>query len=306
MVSGTEGSLVADRDQSGLSTWAARAVAHVTALSVGGPLERRHRVTLNFHPDRITQGRTVLEHLAYAGVYRSQFETGSSNGGLTAYPGGERWRWEQRIFGHAYDEAPAAERPKYGAVNHRCRRIGGAVRFGSAHLRLAESVLDRSTFCFPDSVLQPADFATAARFDLIRLADEFLRRSRSDADERVLLGVLDDYIEAHVHGVVRIGHDVEAVVLDPCFRGTVTEEHAHGLGVDVEWHEGRRLTVADLADHPDYRGPEIIDVARGIARNGVLDALVIGQAAQAGGHDLDNLKKVWHLVARFGTPTDQP
>jgi Protein of unknown function (DUF3626) len=32
--------------------------------------------------------------MADDGVYRSRFETGRSNGGLTAFPGGDRWRWE--------------------------------------------------------------------------------------------------------------------------------------------------------------------------------------------------------------------
>src|SRR5699024_11969950 len=53
-------------------------------------------------------------------------------GGLTAHPGGDRWRWEQRIFGGAYDGAPARERPKYGALNHRRNPLGGAPRFGSS------------------------------------------------------------------------------------------------------------------------------------------------------------------------------
>jgi hypothetical protein len=79
----------------------------VARSSTGGALDRSLRVTLNFNPDRVVGGATVLEHLARDGVYRSQFETGTSNGGLTAHPGGDRWRWEQRIFGHAYDDAPA-------------------------------------------------------------------------------------------------------------------------------------------------------------------------------------------------------
>ena len=240
------------------------------------------------------------------GVYRSQFETGTSNGGLTAYPGGDRWRWEQRIFGRAYDDAPPEQRPKYGALNHRRRRIGGAPRFGPAHVRLAEPVLDRATFCFPDSVLAPSAFATAEHFDLIPLTEEFDCRLHTDADEQNLLGMLDDYIEAHVHGVVRIDRDVEAIVLDPCYRGTTVEDHARRLGVPVEWHEGRRLAVTELARHPDYRGPHIVDVGRAIARHGVLDAQVIGRAVLAGGHDPQDLKKVWHHVARFGTPLDQP
>ncbi|HWH95822.1 MAG TPA: DUF3626 domain-containing protein, partial [Baekduia sp.] len=64
--------------------------------------------------------------------------------GLTAYPGGDRWRWESRMFGGAYDEAPPSARPRYGALNHRRRARGAAPRFGSAHLRLAEAALDRT------------------------------------------------------------------------------------------------------------------------------------------------------------------
>ncbi|WP_309227316.1 DUF3626 domain-containing protein [Micromonospora thermarum] len=45
------------------------------------------RLTLNFHPDRLlADGRAVATALLDEGVYRSQFETGISNGGLTAYP----------------------------------------------------------------------------------------------------------------------------------------------------------------------------------------------------------------------------
>lgn len=50
---------------------------------------RHGRLTVNFHPDRLRpDGRTVAEALLAEGVYRSQFVTGISNGGLTAYPVG--------------------------------------------------------------------------------------------------------------------------------------------------------------------------------------------------------------------------
>ncbi len=67
-----------------------RALAHVAARSAGAPLDRRLRVTLNFHPDRAAGGGLIVDRLAVEGVYRSQFVTGTSNGGLTAYPGGDR------------------------------------------------------------------------------------------------------------------------------------------------------------------------------------------------------------------------
>ena len=290
------------RGAAGASRWAEAAVAHVDGLAQGPPLDRSLRVTVNFHPDRVSHGLTVLEHLARDGVYRSQFETGTSNGGLTAHPGGDRWRWEQRIFGHAYDDAPASERPRYGALNHRRRGTGGSLRFGSAHLRLAEHVLDRTTFCFPDSVFEPVAFGTARRFDLVRLADDFDARPLTDAVELSEGGVLDDYVEAHVHGTLALATDVEALVLDPAHRGTATQAQAEALGIPVEWHEGRRLAVDELERHPDFRGPHVVEVGRRVARDGVLDAAVVGDAVRAGEEDPQDLKKVWHHVARFGSP----
>jgi hypothetical protein len=66
---------------------AQRAIAHVAARSSGGPVDPDLRVTLNFHPVSMG-GLLVLEAMGRDGRYRSQFETGTSNGGLTAYPGG--------------------------------------------------------------------------------------------------------------------------------------------------------------------------------------------------------------------------
>ena len=178
---------------------------------LGGPVDPALRVTLNFHPDRLAGGQLVLAALARDRVYRSQFETGISSGGLTAYPGGARWGWESRIFGAAYDDQPPGERPRYGALNYRRRPVGGAPRFGSAHLRLSAATLARTTFCYPDSVLEPDNFGTAQAMALIPLAE---------ADRTAGQDPLDDCIEAHVHGLVRTDRDAEALVLDPCYRGT--------------------------------------------------------------------------------------
>src|SRR6201991_2694169 len=107
-----------------------KAVAHVTARSAREPLDPALRVTVHFHPDRLFEGESILATMARDGVYRSQFETGTSNGGLTAFPGGDRWRWESRIFGGAYDAASPEVRPKYGSLQHRGRAARGAPRVG--------------------------------------------------------------------------------------------------------------------------------------------------------------------------------
>lgn len=204
---------------------------HVAALSSGPPLDPALRVTLNFHPGRAG----ILDALAEGGAYLSQFTTGTSNGGLTAHPGGDRWRWESRIFGGAYDEAPVGTRPVYGALNYRRKPIGAAPRFGSAHFRLTSEVLSRTTFCYPDSHREPADFGVASGMSLIELAES------DDQDD------LDDYVEAQVHEPVQLDRDVEALVLDPSYRGTAIEVAARRLPCPVEWHHGFRLDVDELA-----------------------------------------------------------
>ncbi|MFJ8533716.1 DUF3626 domain-containing protein [Streptomyces sp. NPDC093591] len=113
----------------------------------------------------------ILRALALDGTYHSQFVTGTSNGGLTAHPGGDRWRWGSRIFGGVYDDAAAHERPVYGALNFRRQAVGAAPRFGSSHFRLNGAALARATFCYPDSAAEPTDFGVAAGMHLLALAE---------------------------------------------------------------------------------------------------------------------------------------
>jgi len=243
------------------------------------------RVTVQFHPNWPHNGRLVIESMAADRIYRSQFETGISNGGLTAFDGGDLWRWESRLFDGRYDDAPASGRPVYGAWNRRRDPYGGAIRFGSAYLRLRPEATERSTFCFPDSVLDPVDFGGPDLLPyLSRMADE------SGFDD------LDECVEAHVHGGMRFDSDVEAVVLDPCFVGTDVEEAAIRLGCPVEFHPGFRASPDDV--DPDYRGSRIVDLARRLGDE--LTPRVVGDAARAGVHPPQRIKQVWHCLARFG------
>lgn len=268
-----------------------RAIAHVTALAAGEPADPSWRVTLHFHPDRLVGGSQILQAMTKDGAYRSQFETGTSNGGLTAYPGGDRWRWESRIFAAAYDSGPAVSRPKYGALNFRGRLVGGSPRFGSAYLRLAAHTLARTTFCYPDSFFEPGHFGIVSRLSaLVALAEA------DDTDP------LDDYIEAQVHGIIDLSGDVEALVLDPCYRGTTVESAARCLPCPVRWHGGFTLAAAQLHRHRGYRGQEFASLGVSLARDGRLDARIIGDAARTGRYDEQALKRVWHYVARFGNP----
>ena len=242
-------------------------------------------LTLQFHPDWPHAGRRVVESMADDGRYRSQFATGTSNGGLTAHPGGDRWRWESRLFDARYDDAGPDDRPLYGAWNRHADPYGGSVRFGSAYVAVRPEVVDRATFCFPDSVFEPADVGGPDLLPhLCALADA------AGHDH------LDDYVEAHVHGGVRFEDDAEAVVLDPCFDGTPVAAAAERLGCEVRYHPGFRVASADV--DPEYRGEDVAALARSLAAELTPD--VIGDAARAGRHDPQSLKRVWHCLARFG------
>jgi hypothetical protein len=157
-------------------------------------------------------------------------------------------------------------------------------------VRLCPEALARTTFCYPDSFLEPENFGVAEAMSLIELAE---------ADNR---DALDDYIEAQVHGRVRLDGDVEALVLDPSFRGTAAEQAAERLGCPLEWHGGFRLSTAELRRHPEFRGPQYLELGIALARDGYLDPRVIGDAVRTGHYDGQDLKRVWHCLARFGSP----
>ena len=245
-------------------------------------------MTLHFHPDAPYESGTVLDSIVVDGRYRSQFETGVSNGGLTARPGGDRWRWEHRMFGGVYDDRPPAARPVYGSLNDRRSPYGGSPRFGSAYFELDRSALDRVTFCYPDSVLEPTDVGTADRMALLPLVEQ------STADD------LDRYVEAQLHGGMSVERDVSALVLDPSYRGTPIEAAARRLPCALRWHSGYRVGVDVIRTHPTFRGDEIVAAAEAIAVDGVLTPSIIGSARQARTFDLQTVKLVWHYLGRFG------
>ncbi|EGL17995.1 MULTISPECIES: DUF3626 domain-containing protein [unclassified Paenibacillus] len=317
----------------------------------------RSRVTLNFHPDRlIAGGLTVAEGLLQDGEYRSQFETRISSGGLSAYPGGDRDRWERSLFAGAYqaESVQPCDRPKYGALNVMRYADGASPRFGSCHFRLKAGVLDRCTFTCGDSHAQPEHAGTrkvfmpvlAALLEEVRTtgsalasdvpgAGAFAARCLSAAEPASKDGLpgpgaiggigraLDAYIEAQIHGAIRLESDVDALVADPSFQGTATGAQLGALceayGIPLYWHPGFRLAAGSVPE--DFRGPVMPPLARrvaasfgaGAASPDVFDAAAIGRAAASlhrqpeawadfgtPAEVLQYLKQLWHVLVRYG------
>jgi hypothetical protein len=112
------------------------------------------RVVIHFHPDRFgIKPIPVAEALLQEGVYRNQFETGRSSGGLSAFPGGPRDLWERTLFGGAYhaEGVTDSDRPKYGALELVRYPDGPIPRFGSCYFVLRPSVSKCTSFTFAGS-----------------------------------------------------------------------------------------------------------------------------------------------------------
>jgi len=309
-------------------------------------IKKYARVSLHFHPDRPDpQLRTVAEALLDGGIYKSQFETMLSNGSVSAFPGGARDQWEKRLFGGAYqlDGTTAAHRPKYGALDLMRHPDGPAPRFGSCYFLLRPEVAARSTYSYLDSHYDLPEKGTYEEFDDIvaalfaecftrdfavgeknlsapRLIDRLLTeldRPFEDPSTRTLSRNLNHYIEAQVHGEVRLQNDVEILVADPSFKGTATGGTLEALCERYEircyWHCGFGLPAAGVP--ADFRGPAMPSLAERIAMDGYVDAAAIGRAALELRRDpsawadrgsstavLQELKLMWHVLVRFGGP----
>jgi Protein of unknown function (DUF3626) len=223
------------------------------------------RVVIHFHPDRFGVKPTpVAEALLKEGVYRNQFETGLSSGGLSAFPGGPRDSWERTLFGGAYHKEGVtdSDRPKYGTLELVRYPDGPIPRFGSCYLVLRPSVSRRTSFTFAGSEDPRATerLGTIDRMDNVMaalLAEieaggmaappwppfraptlgvpnltvarllNVLRELASPRKDPAGLDagrVLDTQIEAQVHGPVDVHEDVELLVADPAFAPTGTGE----------------------------------------------------------------------------------
>lgn len=328
-----------------LMTLADHGISEARLAEVESSIRSSAQVHLAFHPDRRTaDGLTVAEGLLNHGRYRSQFETKISSGSATAFAGGDRDRWEQRLFGGAYDGCSDTERPKYGALALFPYADGAAPRFGSCYLVLRTAALQRCTFLYGDSHSSLEQLGTICHFESVLAPlfddvaqtgsalgahgpsmDRFLVRlleNLSGQTEPSVGRILDDYVEAQVHGDIDLGHDVARLVADPAFHGTRTETVLETLcdrfGIPLEWHPGFTLSVAEVP--ADFRGPAMPYLARRIAVADAIDCAVIGASAASLHRDPEGWltndtsfdwgsatdawqyhKRLWHVVVRYGS-----
>jgi Protein of unknown function (DUF3626) len=299
------------------------------------------RIAVHLHPDRVVGDSTVSQALLADGIYKSQFETRISNGSVTAYKDGPRDEWERVLFGGNYHVGGVelSQRPKYGAFDLVRNSDGPTPRFGSCFFVLRPEVMLRTTFTYGGSQDSPAYLGTIDEFDAVvsaLLAECFNRDSALGVSNvrpanliARIIGLdrlpkvsdestsrnLDHFIEAQIHGPIRLDRDVESLVADPSFRGTEIWDDlvnmSHKFGFPIQLHPGFRMRAADVP--LDFRGPNMPSLAARVAIGGVIDARAIGIAAQELYKDSDawkdrgslaevlqELKLLWHILVKYG------
>ncbi|PMD48000.1 hypothetical protein L207DRAFT_506900 [Hyaloscypha variabilis F] len=316
----------------------------LSSLDLAITFIREHAsVVLHFHPDRPVGPRTVAEGLLEDGIYKSQFETGISNGSVSAHPGGARAEWERSLFNGAYNDVQPLHRPKYGALDLMRNSDGPAPRFGSCFFVLKPEVSTRSTFTFGGSQADPKYRSTIDELHAIlaaTFAECFTHDSAlgvrdirpSQLMERILAirtpsqhrdspsRNLDHFVEAQVHGDVKLDRDVLELVADPSFQKCEIGRDLEAMSVrykfPLRWHKGFIMQATNVPR--DFRGPSMPSLALRVAREGVVDAKAIGAAVRQlsrapnawkewGTHAevLQELKLLWHVLVRFGESDSQ-
>ena len=318
-------------------------MSNIPAFDVQQAMQALHqhgRVALHFHPDRIdSRGLSVVAGLLKDGFYKSQFETHISNGQLSPELGGPRDHWENQLFGNSY--SGVKQRPKYGALDIGLCQMGPAPRFGSCYFLTHASVLSRCTFSYMDSYRLPKEKGTLSCFEVILagLLSECFERQYAlgvkdikPADivnhvrlqlpkgvkarfNQAILSNLDHYIEAQIHGEVSLDQDIGYLVADPSFKDTNIGELMQSIcdeyDIELLWHQGYQLNVEQVP--ADFRGATMPELAMVIAREQLINADIIGRAAQVltetpvpwserskQALQIQQLKLLWHVLVKFG------
>lgn len=264
-------------------------------------------LSICFHPYQIAMdGKMVIEKLLEDGKYESQYVTRISSGGVSAFPGGERDVWENRLFmgGYNLPGVKSEDRPKYGALNLMNFVDGAAPRFGSCNLVLKRGVSDFCTFSFGDSSTNPKYLGTRSHFhhilhdilsETIRLKHflDFLACDMVAALDTLINGSeerapkngreLCRTVETHIHGTISLADDVDCVYIDSSYKGTIYEKYFSQLSslyhTSIKWIPERRVYVEDFDDN--FRGSIMKTIARKVlqevsANDDYINAHLIG------------------------------
>lgn len=178
------------------------------------------RITINIYI------KTILQHMLNDKYIKNGYETGRFLNVLFDVKSNSRSQWESNLFNKEYDNAEGYERVKYGALNilNEPNGISQCKYYGDSFFVLKNDLKNRISFVCGDSASQMLHICTFKYCEqlLIHPTNEhfnaIVNRNSSVINKRDLsdltnLTDLTDarfpYIEAQIHGPVRLNSDIE-------------------------------------------------------------------------------------------------
>lgn len=175
-------------------------------------------------------GQTVLEQIIDSGKFKTQMETGTSNGCLSA---SSRKKACQNMFGMDASKVDKADFEFYGYLwedDHvKDFMVDGASQYGGTIAQFKPHIRERTTFTLKDS-LGPAlhdtgftpsllddvtpTFDMSSPYEVDRLTRVAKNSTGKITPEEVLQEVSSSYIEAQYHGGLFVD-DIESIVFGP-------------------------------------------------------------------------------------------
>ena len=161
----------------------------------------------------------TLQHLNKDTHYRNLFETTTSCGSRNLLA---RTTWENNLFKKFYDNTDDHDRVKYGVLNLTNDPCGltCCYGYGDSYLELKPNVKSRSTFVFGDSSKQDLHMCTFKYFDCMliyineKLLDDIIDVSLNKVDSIPSHNNYRIYVEAQIHGPIRLNADVSKLVVN--------------------------------------------------------------------------------------------
>lgn len=152
----------------------------------------------------------VFEFLLNDGVYKNLFEIGRGND--------VRADWEKMLFGGIYNDSRPEEKVKYGSLNITNNKEGStAGRYGSSYMVIRKGMKKNISFIQGDSSAKELLLAT---FEypvcLLNVVNDILFTHIIDISSGKKESALNNYgpyVEAQIHGPVRMAEDIERIVI---------------------------------------------------------------------------------------------
>lgn len=206
-------------------------------------------------PDPTAPARTIVDSLIETMMYKSVFETQVSSIGDKGTAGSSRDGWEKTIFDGGYHPTWAStyeQRPKYGAINAMGTwNAGVSTSYGNSSIVLKPATKERATVTPFDSAGAKAHHVgTTEQFvHVLMAADDARFDAVVAASKNTTTTGYTSFIEAQVHGPIRMDTDVLYIVASSEYKGTPHEAKLRELclkaGIGLKWRTGENTDYQD-------------------------------------------------------------